>query len=77
MSETTITIPIDPDTATRYYAASDEERRKVQLLLRMLLQTNPTTATTTLQQIMDDLSYEAQAKGLTPEILDELLHDET
>lgn len=75
MSETIISIPIDTDTAAKYNAASVEERRKVQLLLRILLQ-NSTPSTKTLQQLMNEMSDEAQSKGLTPDILDQLLNED-
>lgn len=75
MSETMINIPIDTDTAAKYNAASNEERRKVQLLVRILLQ-NSTPSQRTLQQLMDEMSDEAQNKGLTPEILDQILNED-
>lgn len=75
MSETVITIATDADTAAKYNAATDMERRKIQLLVRVLLQNTPPSKKS-LQQLMDEMSAEAQAKGLTPEILDELLQDD-
>ncbi len=72
MSEAVITIATDHDTAALYDAASDEARRKIQVLVRMLLQTTPPSEQS-LQQLMDDMSAEAQASGLTPDILDQLL----
>ncbi len=76
MSGTTITIPIDTDTAARYNSAPEAERRKIQLLLRIMLQ-NPTLASReSLQQLMNDMSTEAQARGLTPAILEQILHDD-
>lgn len=75
MNETIISIPIDTDTAAKYNAATDEERRKIQLLLRVLLRNSP-PSNKTLQQLMDEMSDEAQARGLTPEILDRILNDD-
>ena len=75
MSETVITIATDADTAAKYNAATDMERRKIQLLVRVLLQNTPPSKKS-LQQLMAEMSAEAQAKGLTPEILDELLQDD-
>lgn len=77
MSETTITIPIDLDTATRYSTASEQERRKIQILLRLLLRNSTASTTSSLQHIMDAMSDEAQANGLTLEILDEILRDDS
>jgi hypothetical protein len=76
MSETTITIPIDADTAEQYQRASEAERRKIQLLLRVLLQKTTPASVQSLQQLMNDMSTEAQARGLTPEILEQLLKDD-
>lgn len=76
MSGTTITIPIDTDTAEKYNSASEVERRKTQLLLRVMLQ-NPTLASqASLQQLMNDMSAEAQARGLTAAILEQILNDD-
>ncbi len=76
MSGTTITIPIDTDTAEKYNSASEVECRKTQLLLRVMLQ-NPTLASqASLQQLMNDMSAEAQARGLTAAILEQILNDD-
>jgi hypothetical protein len=71
MNTATITIVTDQDTAAKYYAASEGEQRKIQVVLRILLQTPP--ASTSLRDIMDAMSDKAEARGLTPEILNELL----
>lgn len=75
MSETVITIPTDAATAAKYYAASDMERQKIQILLRVLLQ-SPAPSTQSLVQLMDDISDEAQSRGLTPDILNSILNDD-
>ncbi|WP_202976762.1 hypothetical protein [Candidatus Oscillochloris fontis] len=75
MSNATIMIPVDTATAAKYYAATEEERRKVQLLVRLLFRTSVMPVEGTLQQIMDEMSDEAQSRGLTPEILDQILND--
>lgn len=76
MSTATSMIPVDTATAARYYAASEEERRKVQLLVRLLLRDSPMPTETTLQSMMDEMSDAAQARGLTPEILEQILNDD-
>lgn len=75
MADTTILLPIDTVTAAKYYAATEEERQKVQLLVRLLLRTVPLAPDATLSQLMDRMSDEAQTRGLTPAILEELLND--
>ena len=72
---TTITIPLDADTADFYANAPDEVRKKVQLLLRLWLR-EFVLSPRSLQTIMDDISRKAQERGLTPEILESLLNDE-
>ncbi|MGI8588628.1 MAG: hypothetical protein ACR2M0_13225 [Chloroflexia bacterium] len=72
----TITIQVDPDTARLYNAASEEDRGKLKFMLRLWLH-QPTTspAVTSLMEVMDKASDEAEARGLTPEILESLLND--
>lgn len=76
MSTATILIEVDTETARAYSQASDEERRKLQLLLKLRLRELTTKPTRSLQQIMDEMGQEAAARGLTPEILESLLHGE-
>jgi hypothetical protein len=76
MSETIITIPIDAETARVYHTASPEDRKKIQLLLRLRLRELAELPTSSLVEIMDDIGAKAQARGLTPEILEDLLCDE-
>jgi hypothetical protein len=71
-----ITIQVDREAARVFRSASPEMRRKLELLLSLQLvefaQGKPN-----LKQVMREISQNAQARGLTPEILDELLNDET
>ena len=74
MNEPVIMIPTDAATAARYVAASDEQRLKIELLVRLLLE-RPRPSPDSLLQLMDAMSAEAQANGLTPEILEAILND--
>ena len=74
MSESVITIPTDAATAARYGAASDDVLNKIRLMVRLLLQAEPSSPESLLQ-LMNRMSDEAQANGLTPEILEEILND--
>ncbi len=76
MPEVAITIPVDAETARAYHAASPDEQKKIQLLLRLRLRELAALPTDSLIQIMDDIGAKAEARGLTPEILESLLHDE-
>ncbi len=76
MPEAAITIPVDAETARAYHAASPDERKKIQLLLRLRLRELAMLPTDSLGKIMDDIGAKARERGLTPEILEALLHDE-
>ena len=73
MSNPTITIPLDPETARAYDAAPLEEKRKIQALLSLWLRELAAGEYPSLQQVLDEVGRRAKAQGLTPEILDSLL----
>ncbi len=50
--------------------------KKIQLLLRLRVRELFAQSNVSLQQIMDDIGAKAEARGLTPEILETLLCDE-
>jgi hypothetical protein len=69
-----ITIRVDPEAARAYRSASEQERRKLDLLLSLRLHDalNPSGS---LQDLLHELSRKAQDRGLTPEVLESVLHD--
>lgn len=71
---TVITIPVDRDAARIYAEAPQELQRKLGLLLGLWLR-EFAASPRSLQAVMDEISRKAQERGLTPEILDALLHD--
>lgn len=73
MSIATITIPLDTDTARIYTKASAEDQKKLRLLLSLWLR-EFAVSPRPLTAVMDEISKKAQARGLTPEILESLLH---
>jgi hypothetical protein len=73
MSNPTITIPLDPQTARAYDSASPEEKRKIQTLLALWARELATGEFPPLQQVLDEAGRKAQGRGLTPELLDSLL----
>jgi hypothetical protein len=75
MATAVITIPTDAETARIYAESSAESQRKVRLLLSLWLR-NLVVSPRSLQVVMDEISEKAQARGLTPEILETLLHEE-
>jgi hypothetical protein len=70
----TITIPVDRKAAQLYREASDEQRLKIQVLLNFFLE-QPRPSADALLQRMDAMSDQAEARGLTPEILEAMLND--
>jgi hypothetical protein len=73
MANSTITIPLDPKTARAYDSASPDEKRKMQALLSLWLRELAAGEHASLQQVLDEAGRKAQARGLTPEMLDTLL----
>ena len=76
METTPITIEVDTEAAKIYAAATPEEQWKMQVLLSLRLRDLTIKPRRSLREVMDDMSREAQAKGLTPEILESILRGE-
>lgn len=75
MASANISIQVDAEAAKAYAAASPEERRKLELLLSLRLQDLTSSSTRPLNEIMDEIGREAEARGLTPAVLQSLLND--
>jgi hypothetical protein len=74
MTTEPITIRVDARAARAFKTASDDERRKLEALLSLrLLEAVQTTEP--LEQLMRRISQNAQQRGLTPEILQDILND--
>ena len=76
MATATISIEVDADTARTFAAAPVEDRRKLQLLLSLRLRELTSRPARPLKEVMDEIGRDAEARGLTPEILKSLLRDE-
>jgi hypothetical protein len=76
MATATITLEIDAESARAFAAASTEDRRKLQLLLSLRLRELTARPARPLREVMDEIGRYAEARGLTPEILESLLRDE-
>jgi hypothetical protein len=74
MKTEAITVHVTPQAATTYRAASEEDRRKLDLLVSLQL-TGSLGSGDSLEKVMEDMGQEAAAAGLTPEILDSILHE--
>ena len=73
MTIANITIPLDTQTARIYTSAPAEDKKKLRLLLSLWLR-EFVVSPRPLKAIMDEMSEKAQARGLTPEILETLLN---
>jgi hypothetical protein len=73
MTRRAISIQVSDTAARAYEAASPEERRKLDALLTLRL-TEASRESRALEQVMDELGRKARERGLTPEILDEILN---
>ena len=76
MGTANITIEVDEGAAKAFAEASAGEQQKLQLLLSLRLQELTVSPGRSLQTVMDEIGREAEARGLTPEILETLLRDE-
>lgn len=69
----TISIQVDADLARAFQSAQPEEQQKIQALVSFWLKRAMNL--TSLQTTMDRMSDEAEANGLTPEILQSILDE--
>jgi hypothetical protein len=74
--DTTITIPVPPELAERYNQVSDSERARIQTLLQQELNALLDTGADDLLDLMRLIGERAQARGLTSDILQDLLRDD-
>ncbi|MBU7586040.1 MAG: hypothetical protein KAF91_24745 [Nostoc sp. TH1S01] len=75
-----ITIKVPLEVAEAYRNATEEQRTQLQLKIATIMQSQLTTskqeAIARLRNTMDEISQEAQERGLTPEILESILNDD-
>jgi hypothetical protein len=72
MTTRTISIRVSDEVARAYEAASDDERRKLDALLTIQL-ARARQPGRPLEEVISEMSRKAQERGLTPEILSEIL----
>jgi hypothetical protein len=75
MSSKTITIEVPDEIANAYEKATAEDRKKIDLLLRLRVRDVLQRPKRTLLEVMDEMGREAAERGLTPEILDDILNE--
>lgn len=76
MAMATISIQVDEEAAKAYTEVSPQERSKIECLLRLRLQDLTLRPRRSLKAVMDEIGQQAEARGLTPELLESLLNDE-
>ncbi len=69
-----ISIPVDPEIQSAFERASESERQALGLLVGVLLKEG--WAAQDLVQVMAEIGSRAEQRGMTPEILADLLSDE-
>lgn len=75
MTMSMIRLQLDEGAARIYKKASRTEREKLNLLLSMWVKEFGDSEIS-LTKLMDEISDNAQKRGLTPEILESLLNDD-
>lgn len=76
MTNETITINVSPDIALAYHRATEAQKQRLQMLIGLFFNQNKLNEQDTLGLIMDEISDRAIEQGLTPEILESILHEE-
>ena len=72
-----IQLPIDDDLVPIYESAPEEYRQKIGVLVSLWLKERRDSSPDKLLGLMRQIGENAQARGLTPDILEELLADDT
>lgn len=76
MTTATIRIQIDDQVARLFAATPANRRAQLGLLFGYLVEQFAETTPSSLLELMDDMSGEASANGLTPEMLNLILLDQ-
>lgn len=69
----TITIRVNAEAAHIFETVSEEEKHKLEALLSLKL-IEAIRPKRSLEEVMSQISCNAQQRGLTPEILDDILN---
>jgi hypothetical protein len=71
-----ITLEVEPDVARFYNNAPQTDKQKLQALFGNWLKQYAEADVDSFKRTMDEISRNAQNRGLTPEILESLLANE-
>ena len=72
-----ITILVDPEAAKAFRDSSPETQKELAGLFAHRLRVASAAPRQSLDEIMDEIGYQAQARGMNPEILRSILEDES
>lgn len=75
MATEALTIHLDPKAVEAYRSASADVRRKMQALLSLWLPALADPGQPDLSRVMDEIGAAARTRGLTPDLLDDILRD--
>ncbi|HEU5011534.1 MAG TPA: hypothetical protein VFT66_03245 [Roseiflexaceae bacterium] len=76
MADTTIIFLLIQKLHASILLHGQTDQQKMQVLLRLRLRKLTNMPHQSLREVMDDLGAQAQARGLTPELPEDLLRDE-
>ncbi len=76
MAVATINIQVDDRAAQLYQSTPEDKRVRLRKLIGYLVEEFAESTPQTLLSLMDEMSREAEAKGLTPEILASILNND-
>lgn len=71
-----VQLPIDDELVAIYESAPEEYRQKIGLLVSLWLKEWRDSSPDKLLELMREIGENAQARGLTPEILADILADD-
>jgi len=74
METESVTIQVDAGAAQAFTEASSEEKRKLQLLLSLRLRELTSLPRRSLKAVMDEIGRNAADRGMSPTVLDSILH---
>lgn len=69
-----ITIEVDNEIAKAYRESDLNKQEKVNTIIKLFFQ--PEFADKSLSEVMENIADKAEKRGLTPEILEDILNDE-
>lgn len=69
-----ITIKVDEKVAQAYRESDSQKQEKINTIIKLFL--TPEFADQSLSKVMEEIADKAAKRGLTPEILEDILNDE-